>query len=592
MTDPLHRMVGGADLFISGEVQFWRMDPASWNATLSTVKALGIDHVASYLSWRRHEPTPGTADLKGRHGAELDVHRFLDLCSKHELSVQLKPGPWICAEEPGGGLPDWVLADEESIALDHAGRMVSGYNPPFKHPMPSYASSSFRRSVAGWIDTVWSDLGEFIGEGGPLVATQLDNEPSLGFQDSMYGFDYHPESLDAFRNFVIDRHGSLATVAKAWGCSLMSVNAIVPPRPSEVRPSSVLLTVRERDWIDYQEHYIADYLNWLQQLNRGTRAESLVDFVNLNTHPVRGMPQSGGIIASVLTPPVVVGEDHYFEPPIAQSDIAGLALAAAQGIASGTSLVWAPEVQSGIWRSPNEVVGYPDPTDDELASWWGCTLAMGYQGFNLYMLVDRVNWEFAPVSPTGDRRPLAQALERMMRVIRAVPELAAYRPVPQFGLIWDSGIRAQSYRVAGTQSLTLTDWNDPEAHAGYEASVQAAAILTARGFHYSLVTPPERTSMPVVVTSAGIDSFGLQPLVNSSDPGIITRLHRNPQGNEVIYLVPWSRNVIQSSVQLRLADTSIRALREVTKGSEWGLEDGQVTINQVEAGLNLYRVLR
>lgn len=576
---------------ISGEVQFWRMAPENWEPALRTVRSLGIEHIATYLSWRRHEPEKGTADLHGRHDRRLDVHRFLDLCAVNRISVQLKPGPWICAEEKGGGLPDWILSDTDMMARDHAGNIVSGYNPPFKHPMPSYMSGRFRDAVAGWMSFVWSDLAAFIGPDGPVVATQLDNEPSLGFQDTMFGFDYHPEALAAFRAFVVARHGSIHRLAAAWGLPLAGLEDIHPPLPADLGAKGTRPSMRDLDWMEFQQRYIADYLGWLQNVNAQAGAGHLTRFVNLNTHPVRGRPQSGQRIVSTLQrndEPAIVGEDHYFVPPLDQRDLAGLALAAAQGVASGTSLVWAPEAQAGIWRSPGEIVDYPDPTDDELAGWWGACLALGYQGLNLYMLVNRENWEFAPIAEDGTPGRAATLVGALMKTIRAVPDLASYRPVADVALVWNPAILDAAYRVAGTQAEPLTVWNDPAATNAYRGIEAVAASLTTRGLHFSLVPEPRDDLFCVLGAGSDRDAINVVPGVSAREPGMLCRLHRNPEGAELVHVVPWGTSARRAT--LRFAGHAVKAVREAVSGRTWSCADDGTIAVSLEPGLDLFHV--
>ncbi len=577
---------------MSGEVQFWRMAPENWAPALKTVKSLGIDCIATYLSWRRHAPEKGTTDLRGRQDRNLDVHRFLDLCAANDISVQLKPGPWICAEETGGGLPDWILADTDMMARDHAGKIVMGYNPPFKHPMPSYMSRRFRDAVVSWIGFVWSDLAAFMEPGGPIVATQLDNEPSLGFQDTMFGFDYHPDALAAFRSFVLMRHGSVRDLAAAWERPLARKDDIRPPYPEDLGGSGLHPSVRDLDWMDFQQHYIADYLGWLQQVNEQAGAGHLTSFVNLNTHPVRGRPQSGQLIGSTLRrngKTAIVGEDHYFVPPFDARDLAGLALAAAQGMASGTSLVWAPEVQAGIWRSPGEKVDYPDPTDDELAGWWGASLALGYQGLNLYMLVNRENWAFAPVGEDGTPGRSAALVDALMKTVRAVPDLASYRPVADVALVWDPAILDAAYRVAGTQAAPLTPWDDPTATDAYRRLEAAAASLTARGLHFALVPAPRDDLFCVTGTTSDRDVIDIVPRVSAREPGMLCRLHRNPEGAELVHVVPWGTSVRQAT--LRFTGHTVTALREAASGRIFSCApDGTIAVS-LSSGLNLFHVV-
>lgn len=585
-----------SEFLITGEVQFWRMPPERWPSALRTARDVGIQRVSTYLSWRRHEPRRGAPDLKGRYGPELDVHRFLQLCRDLNLEVQLKPGPWICAEEPGGGLPDWVLADSSIIALDHDNRPVMGYNWPFKHPMPSYASQVFRDMTRKWITFVWKDLSEFLSGEGPIMATQLDNEPSLGFQDSMYGFDYHPESIKKFRNFVISKYGSLEAVASAWGMNIGALEDVQPPQPDDKRSAEPYCDLREHDWITYQQLYICDYLRWLQQINEESGAGRLTDFVNLNTHPVRGMPQSGPEIVRALrssAKDVVVGEDHYFIPPLAQEDIMGLALAAAQGIASGTSLVWAPEMQAGIWRSPGESVTYPDPTETEIAAWWALGLALGYKGFNLYMLVNRENWELSPIHADGTPTALLGAVKSLLTTVRSVTDISSYRPVAQACLVWDTESLRDAYRVRGTQAAPNTEWDNPASRQSYNTLLDHAAVMTRNGVHYrvcSLEDTDPRLPLVRAVTKAE-DVAAIAPIIEAPH-GVLARLHRAPSGEELLYVVVWARDVPLSGVRLSFTQCQAVRLRSSCRDGDYAVVNGVVVLGHLNPGLNLFHVLR
>ncbi|HEY3558686.1 MAG TPA: beta-galactosidase [Kribbella sp.] len=103
--------VGSTSLpLVAGEIQFWRMEPETWKPAVEAARAAGVTLISTYLSWRRHELSPGLQDFTGWHDPRLDARRFLQVCADAGVFVQLKPGPWICAEEPGGGYPDWLLA--------------------------------------------------------------------------------------------------------------------------------------------------------------------------------------------------------------------------------------------------------------------------------------------------------------------------------------------------------------------------------------------------------------------------------------------------------------------------------------------------
>lgn len=568
---------------ISGEVHFWRLDPGAWAPALDAVADMGISHVATYLSWRRHESRAGVVDFTS---PRLDVLRFLDLCAERGLGVHLKPGPWICAEEVGGGLPDWVLTQRDLLALDHTGKWVLGYNPPFKHSVPSYASPKFRRLAAGWLERVWHVIGDHARPGGIIEAVQLDNEPSVAFQDAMYRADYSPAALDQFRDFVLSRYGSLAAVGDAWASPISRRDAITAPVPPPGRTPSQ----RERDWADFHEHYISDYLAFLHQTICSLGGEHLTASVNLNTHPVRGFPQNGQHIAQTLRDArpdasIIVGEDHYFVPPIGEGDLAQLELGAALGRHSATDLVWSPELQAGIWRSPGEHVTYPDPLDGELAAWWGLSLAFGYQGFNLYMLVDRENWQYAPIDSTGHLTGSGECLKDLIAVLAKIPGLARYRVVPAVNLAWDRDILTAAYTHLGTQAQPRERWTSSETIRPWEQTLELATRLTAAGLPYTLCTAPDEIvpGLPVI-GPAGLparwdESETMMPgplppgPVTADQTGVQARILAGPDGTKILVVVAWQRDRGTPSTRLCVTGAQQAGLIDLRSGRRFPITD-------------------
>src|SRR5690625_7784009 len=58
-----------------------------------------------YVHWGFHEEVEGQIDLSS---PERDLQRFLDLAHDQGLLVMARPGPYICSETDGGGLPWWL----------------------------------------------------------------------------------------------------------------------------------------------------------------------------------------------------------------------------------------------------------------------------------------------------------------------------------------------------------------------------------------------------------------------------------------------------------------------------------------------------
>src|SRR6266853_1540303 len=369
---------------VSGEIHFWRHDPECWDTLLAQVAAEGIPIVSTYLSWRQHEPSPGSIDLDGRTDPRLDIGRFLTLCSKNGLLVQLKPGPWICAEEKCGGYPDWLLADTDLWELDADGKPVLGYNPPFQHPVPCYLHPRYLRASNEWLQAVGERIREAVWPAGPVVMVQLDNEPSHCFRDSFTGAGHHPITMAAFRR-------------RAW------------------------------DWAEFQSWLLAEHLRHIRMTLVRAGLDGVVFTVNYNDHAVPTVPQDPAMLRESVRG--VGGPDLYYVPPLHRADIVRLALWAALMVGT-ESAPWVPEAQAGIWRSPGVSQSHPDPTPAEQEFWYMAALAFGFRGLNFYMLACREIWALAPLDSEGRPSPFLDSLRAAIRTIRSFPDWGSMRPVP------------------------------------------------------------------------------------------------------------------------------------------------------------------
>ena len=502
---------------IAGEVQFWRLDPADWDATLRSVAAERIPIVSTYLSWRRHAPE-ADAPFAWRHDERLDVHGFLQLCAKHDLLVQLKPGPWICAEEPNGGYPDWLVADSELLALDANNNPLVGYNPPFRHPVPSYLHPRYLEHARRWIQQVNAHVREFLHPRGPIVLVQLDNEPSYCFRDGMYEADYHPVSLAAFAKWTLEHYGgSLNNVARAWNVDLSKEEQIEPPRSPrfDVEVGSGRWR-QEHDWIHFREWLLAEHLRRLAEYQREASAKSLLFTVNYNTHVVDGVPQSPLMIQSKTG--ALGGMDHYYEPPLTGDDLLLIARSAALARASGEPLPWSPEIQAGIWRSPGEEVAYSDPTPAEQELYYLAALAFGLKGLNFYMLVNRENWEFAPIAPGGAVSSYVIGVRKVVRLLSQLTDFGELEPVTPIALAWQASYARDAYAAGGDAGRSLP----------YDVMLGAFNALTRAGYLPRIwhTEQPLPSDVAAIVTSTATympreAQEGLAAMSKTGIPGIL-----------------------------------------------------------------------
>ncbi|MET9918680.1 beta-galactosidase [Streptomyces sp. NPDC006435] len=148
---------------ISGGLHYFRVHPEQWADRLRKARLLGLNTVETYVPWNLHAPRPGEFRLDGG----LDLPRFLDLAAAEDLHVLLRPGPYICAEWEGGGLPPWLLAQD--------GIELRSRDP------------RFLEAVDGYLAALLPPLKPYLsGADGPIIAVQLENEYGAYGNDTGY----------------------------------------------------------------------------------------------------------------------------------------------------------------------------------------------------------------------------------------------------------------------------------------------------------------------------------------------------------------------------------------------------------------------
>ncbi|ACU75931.1 Beta-galactosidase [Catenulispora acidiphila DSM 44928] len=159
---------------VSAAIHYFRIHPDLWRDRLQRLRAMGCNTVECYIAWNFHQPTPAAPRFDGWR----DVAGFVRLAGELGFDVIARPGPYICAEWDFGGLPAWLLADE---------------NVRLRTTDPVYLAA-----VDAWFDELIPVLAELQAtRGGPVVAVQIENE---------YGsFGADPDYLDHLRKGLIER---------------------------------------------------------------------------------------------------------------------------------------------------------------------------------------------------------------------------------------------------------------------------------------------------------------------------------------------------------------------------------------------------
>ncbi|KAL7155366.1 hypothetical protein ABFS83_03G070300 [Erythranthe nasuta] len=146
---------GQRRILLSGSLHYPRSTPDMWEDLILKAKNGGLDVIDTYVFWNGHEPSPANYNFEGRY----DLVRFIKTVQKVGLFVNLRIGPYVCAEWNYGGFPVWLkYVPGISFRTD---------NEPFK-----VAMQGFTQKIVGMMKS--ENL--FESQGGPIILSQIENE--------------------------------------------------------------------------------------------------------------------------------------------------------------------------------------------------------------------------------------------------------------------------------------------------------------------------------------------------------------------------------------------------------------------------------
>ena len=146
-----------------GEIHAARVPREYWRNRLQMAKAMGLNTVCAYLFWNQIEPAPGKFDWSG----QTDVAEFCRIAQEEGLWVILRPGPYSCAEWEMGGLPSWLLKNDDLQLRTRDPRFMT-------------AAKNYLREVGKKLAPLQ------ITHGGPILMVQVENEYGSYGKDSGY----------------------------------------------------------------------------------------------------------------------------------------------------------------------------------------------------------------------------------------------------------------------------------------------------------------------------------------------------------------------------------------------------------------------
>jgi beta-galactosidase GanA len=149
---------GRRSLLLGGAVHYPRIEPQRWHSVLQQMFDSGMNHVQIYTFWNLHEPTfDGLSHSYDFHSPRSNLRGFLKAAQDVGLFVNVRVGPYVCAEWNLGGLPLWLTR-------------VPGIR--FRA-----INEQWQAAVSTFVTRVMQEVEPYLAKnGGPVVLGQIENE--------------------------------------------------------------------------------------------------------------------------------------------------------------------------------------------------------------------------------------------------------------------------------------------------------------------------------------------------------------------------------------------------------------------------------
>lgn len=157
---------GKRELLIGGCIHYPRMHYSEWASVLHEAKDNGINIIETYVFWDIHEPSQGEYYFPDFPSND-NIVEFIKEVQRQGLYLNLRFGPYTCAEWNYGGLPVWVR--DLNVTLRSTDEL-------WMDAMTSFVDKTIE---------VVQNAKLFADDGGPIIMAQMENE--YGNIEVVYG---------------------------------------------------------------------------------------------------------------------------------------------------------------------------------------------------------------------------------------------------------------------------------------------------------------------------------------------------------------------------------------------------------------------
>lgn len=163
---------GNPHQLVGGQMDPQRIPWQLWDDRMEMAQSLGLNTIFSYVYWSLIEPVEGTHVVDGNN----NIAAWVRSAAAHNLSVVLRPGPYVDGEIEWAGFPSWLSQVPDMV--------VRSNNAPFLAK-----TATWLNYLGNWLQPYYAS------NGGPILMVQIENE---------YGFyvNYDPTYPPALANIV------------------------------------------------------------------------------------------------------------------------------------------------------------------------------------------------------------------------------------------------------------------------------------------------------------------------------------------------------------------------------------------------------
>eukprot|EP01084_Bolivina_argentea_P266164 451351_1 len=149
---------GKRSILLGGSVHYPRFSPAEWPSIFEKALADGLNHLEVYVFWNLHEPA---YDFSGKHvynyEGRANLTQFLEDAKQGGVFINLRIGPYACAEWSFGGVPTWILHDPNVVIRS--------------------SNSNWESYMKSFVDEISNVARPYVAKnGGPIILAQIENE--------------------------------------------------------------------------------------------------------------------------------------------------------------------------------------------------------------------------------------------------------------------------------------------------------------------------------------------------------------------------------------------------------------------------------